>query len=183
MHLTRQSRNLVSSFCRISVFHHLIVEFDCDEQCVEDNILDTAQFYQNLDKNQDWLQTFKEKNQAMAHKYEKCSPVEGPLISVNNSENPMFHSVTARGVQGLLQTSILGVLASPVIRKRTFYFSRHGESIFNVVGRIGGDSDLSPRGKIYAESLARQFGGPGSKADSMKPRLVSYGKDFIDMKR
>ena len=86
----------------------------------------------------------------------------------------MFHSVTARGVQGLLQTSILGVLASPVIRKRTFYFSRHGESIFNVVGRIGGDSDLSPRGKIYAESLARQFGGPGSKADSMKPRLVGF---------
>lgn len=174
MHLTRQSRNTVSSFCRLSVYHHLLVDFDCDEKCVDDNVQDTAQFYQNLDKNQDFLQIFKEKSKEFSHKYEKCSPLEGPLISVNNSENPMFHSVTARGVQGLLQTSILGVLASPVIRKRVFYFSRHGESNFNVLGRIGGDADLSPRGRIYAESLARHFGGPGSKSDCMKPRLVSF---------
>lgn len=124
MHLTRQSRNLVGSYCRDSVYHHLIVEFDCDDKCIDDNITDTAMFYQKLDQNQDWVQTFSDKNSKFTPKYEKCSPLEGPLISVNNSENQMIHSVTARGVQGLLQTIILGVLSSPVIKHRVFYFSR-----------------------------------------------------------
>jgi broad specificity phosphatase PhoE len=38
--------------------------------------------------------------------------------------------------------------ASPPI-----WISRHGESISNLQGRIGGDSDLAPRGHRYARSL------------------------------
>jgi 6-phosphofructo-2-kinase/fructose-2,6-biphosphatase len=124
MHLTRQSRNLVSSFCRENVYHHLIIEFDCGEKDKEENIKEKAKFFQKRDNNQDWLQNCLDKSKKYAGKLEKCSPLEGPLISVNNSENPLHHSVTARGVQGLLQTVILGVLASPVIRQRTFFFSR-----------------------------------------------------------
>lgn len=33
-------------------------------------------------------------------------------------------------------------------------FKQHGESDMNVEGRIGGDSDLSYRGKLYATALA-----------------------------
>jgi len=33
-------------------------------------------------------------------------------------------------------------------------FEQHGESEMNVEGRIGGDSDLSYRGKLYATALA-----------------------------
>lgn len=36
-----------------------------------------------------------------------------------------------------------------------FQLLQHGESEFNVLGRIGGDTDLSPRGRKYASSLAR----------------------------
>lgn len=124
MHLTKQSRSFVSNFCRDSVYHHMLVEFDCDEKCIEENINETAMFYQKLDGNTNWLQNFYEKKATLAAKYEKCSTLEGPLITVNNSENPMIHSVTARGVQGLLQTLILGVLSSPSIKHRAFYFSR-----------------------------------------------------------
>lgn len=130
MHLTRASRDFVGSYCRDSVYHHLIVEFDCDDKCIEDNIKDTAMFYQKLDNTKDWVKSIQEKNAKYASKYEKCSPLEGPLISVNNSENQMIHSVTARGVQGLLQTTILGVLSSPVIKHRVFYFSRVSKSTF-----------------------------------------------------
>jgi 6-phosphofructo-2-kinase / fructose-2,6-biphosphatase 3 len=124
MHLTRESRNLVGNYCRESVYHHLIVEFDCDEKCVEDNIKDTASFYQKIDDNQNWLQVLNEKSEKYKGKFEKCCPMEGPLITVNNSENQMIHSVTAKRVQGLLQTIILGVLSSPVIKHRVFYLSR-----------------------------------------------------------
>lgn len=124
MHLTKESRDLIGNYCRRSVYHHLIVEIDCDDKCIEDNIKDTALFYQKLDDSQDWLQKFNDKHKTFSPKYEKCSPLEGPLISVINSENQMMHSVSARGVQGLLQTIILGVLSSPVIKHRVFYLSR-----------------------------------------------------------
>lgn len=172
MHLTRQSRQLLINFCGEQLYHHLLIEFSCNDQCLRENIDDTVRFYHQLDQNIDWERRIKENNERLTPRFEPCSPLEGPMITVNNSEDPMFHSVTARGVRGSIQTNILGVLASPVIRQQTFYFSRHGESEFNVLGRIGGDADLSPRGMKYAERLARQLGGPGSAPDGPKPKLI-----------
>lgn len=40
---------------------------------------------------------------------------------------------TARGVQGLLQTIILGVLSSPVIKNRVFYFSRVSQNTSRII--------------------------------------------------
>jgi len=37
---------------------------------------------------------------------------------------------------------------------RTIYLTRHGESLMNLEGRIGGDSDLSERGREYCKALA-----------------------------
>lgn len=127
MHLTRQSRQFVSIFCSEFVYHYLIIEFTCDDKSLHDNIEDTIKFYEKLDKNNGsdhWKQKIESKVEQYHGKLEQCSPSEGPLISVNNSENPMFHSVSAKGVQGPLQTSILGKLASPVIRNKVYYFSR-----------------------------------------------------------
>nr|XP_040239996.2 6-phosphofructo-2-kinase/fructose-2,6-bisphosphatase-like isoform X2 [Anopheles coluzzii] len=172
MHLTRASRQTVATFCCEAVFHHLLIEFTCNDKCLQENVTDTVQFYRQLEQNADWERRFRERNEHHTPQFEPCSPLEGPLITVNNSEDPMYHSVTARGVRGAIQTAILGVLASPVIRQQTFYFSRHGESEYNVLGRIGGDADLSPRGMKYADRLARQLGGPGSAPDSPRPKVI-----------
>ena len=40
------------------------------------------------------------------------------------------------------------------ITPRTIYLTRHGESQHNVVGKIGGNSDLSPTGQRYASLLS-----------------------------
>lgn len=172
MHLTRASRQLLATFCSERVFHHLLIEFSCTDKCLRENITDTVAFYHNLDQNIDWERRLQERNETSTVQFEPCSPLEGPLITVNNSEDVRLHSITARGVLGAIQTAILGVLAIPVIRHRTFYLSRHGESEYNVLGRIGGDADLSPRGMKYAERLARQLGGPGSAPDCPKPKLI-----------
>ena len=37
---------------------------------------------------------------------------------------------------------------------RTIYLTRHGESLNNLLGKIGGDSDLSQRGEQYVTALA-----------------------------
>lgn len=42
------------------------------------------------------------------------------------------------------------------INPRCIYLTRHGESVYNMLGRIGGDSPLSPRGHEYAARL-KQF--------------------------
>jgi len=41
---------------------------------------------------------------------------------------------------------------------RTIYLSRHGESLNNLFGKIGGDAELSQRGWQYAEALVGFFG-------------------------
>ncbi|XP_059619083.1 6-phosphofructo-2-kinase/fructose-2,6-bisphosphatase-like isoform X2 [Phlebotomus argentipes] len=154
MHLTRQSRQAVSAFCSDTASHHILVEISCDDVEVTDNMERTLTFYEKRDKSTDWRHVIQEKVHRHLEEYEPCSAAEAPLIAVSASANPALHAVTARGIQGALQTVILGVLASPLIKEHVFYFTRHGESKFNMMGRIGGDSGLSERGAKYAERLA-----------------------------
>ncbi|EGD78256.1 fructose-2,6-bisphosphatase [Salpingoeca rosetta] len=65
-------------------------------------------------------------------------------------------SVLLHRVQGYLQMRIARFLMSLHIKPRHIYITRHGESEFNTVGKIGGDSSLSPRGMEYAQRL-KQF--------------------------
>ncbi|GAB0091336.1 6-phosphofructo-2-kinase [Sergentomyia squamirostris] len=153
MHLTRSSRQMITAFCTDTSSHHILVEITCDDVEVADNIDRTYKFYEQTDKNIDWMAMIQEKVNRFSKDFEPCSPLESPLISVNASSNSVLHSATARGIQGALQTMILGVLASPLIKDHVFYFTRHGESKFNMMGRIGGDSGLSERGSKYAERL------------------------------
>lgn len=38
---------------------------------------------------------------------------------------------------------------------KTFYISRHGESMYNLQGKIGGNSNLSPQGEEFANRLPK----------------------------
>lgn len=42
---------------------------------------------------------------------------------------------------------------------KSIFFSRHGESEYNVLNKVGGDSPLSERGALYAKALGRYFNG------------------------
>ncbi|WVN86442.1 uncharacterized protein L203_101606 [Cryptococcus depauperatus CBS 7841] len=61
--------------------------------------------------------------------------------------------VTINRIQGYLQSRIAFYLMNLHLKSRCIYLSRHGESMYNVEGKIGGDSDLSPRGWDYALAL------------------------------
>jgi len=56
-------------------------------------------------------------------------------------------------INGYLQSRIAFYLMNLHLKPRSIFFSRHGESQFNVVGKIGGDSPLSSRGMRYARAL------------------------------
>lgn len=56
-------------------------------------------------------------------------------------------------IQGYLESRIVYYLMNLHIAPRKIYFSRHGESQYNLAGKIGGDSNLSERGRLYAVKL------------------------------
>jgi broad specificity phosphatase PhoE len=59
----------------------------------------------------------------------------------------------ANRINGLINSRIMGFLSNLHITPRPIWLTRHGESEFNVQGRIGGDSVISPRGHAYALRL------------------------------
>lgn len=56
--------------------------------------------------------------------------------------------------EGHIQARIVYYLMNVHITPRTIYLARHGESYNNVIGRLGGDSKLTPRGEEFAKKLA-----------------------------
>jgi len=61
--------------------------------------------------------------------------------------------VTVCRIHGYLQSRIAFYLMNLHIKPRTIVFSRHGESVYNLEGKIGGYSHLSSRGIRYAQAL------------------------------
>jgi 6-phosphofructo-2-kinase/fructose-2,6-biphosphatase 2 len=97
--------------------------------------------------------------------YETITEPHLPYLRIVNVGN----SVTVNRINGYLQSRIAFYLMNLHVKPRSIYLSRvrftslfislyrsplqHGESQYNVDGRIGGDSLLSPRGSQYAKAL------------------------------
>ncbi|KAJ3716076.1 6-phosphofructo-2-kinase-domain-containing protein [Lentinula raphanica] len=85
--------------------------------------------------------------------YEKVyETITEPHLSYLRIKN-VGEEVTMSRINGYLSSRIAFYLMNLHIRPRSIFFSRHGESQYNVEGKIGGDSLLSPRGMQYAKAL------------------------------
>ncbi|KYN04929.1 PREDICTED: 6-phosphofructo-2-kinase/fructose-2,6-bisphosphatase-like [Cyphomyrmex costatus] len=85
--------------------------------------------------------------------YEPMNDKTYPRIKINTSTM----DIETCKVSGHIETSVLGYLGDISLKPHTLYFSRHGESEYNVVGKIGGDAVLSTRGERYAQALSNKF--------------------------
>lgn len=63
--------------------------------------------------------------------------------------------VTMNRIKGFLPGQIVNYLMSLHTHQRPLYLSRHGESQYNVLKKVGGNSPLSPQGEEYAKALAQ----------------------------
>ncbi|RHY27640.1 hypothetical protein DYB32_006651, partial [Aphanomyces invadans] len=77
---------------------------------------------------------------------ERCSFIKVFIIDVGRQ-------IFCNQVYGYLQSRIMFLMANLQLRPRPIWLSRHGESVYNTQGLIGGDSPLSPWGVQYAEQL------------------------------
>ena len=63
--------------------------------------------------------------------------------------------VVSHQIRGFLSAQTVYYLLNFNLAPRQIWITRHGESLDNVDGKIGGDSDLSATGQAYAKALTR----------------------------
>ncbi|KAI9016568.1 6-phosphofructo-2-kinase-domain-containing protein [Phycomyces nitens] len=63
--------------------------------------------------------------------------------------------VIAHNISGYLSGQCIFYLMNFNLAERQIFITRHGESMDNVTGRIGGDAPLSEKGRKYARALER----------------------------
>ncbi|KAG0052688.1 hypothetical protein BGZ90_006426 [Linnemannia elongata] len=78
--------------------------------------------------------------------------------------------VIAYNIQGYLAGQCIFYLMNFNLSPRCIWLTRHGESVDNIVGKIGGDAPLSARGKRYGDCLSRFI--QHQKKENKKSRRV-----------
>lgn len=131
----------------------LFLEIICtDTAIIEKNILETklrSPDYKNVD-SEDAVRDFTERIQ----KYDKSNETIGEdeqcsYIKIIN----VGKQIILNDIKGFVQGKIVSFLLNTHITPRTIYLSRHGESEWNVSGKLGGDPPLTDRGKAYGMAL------------------------------
>jgi hypothetical protein len=150
--------------------HNIIfVESICnDDDIINANIRATklhSPDYQNCNADEA-VADFKRRIAHYEAVYEPLSDEGGPM-SGRNASHDFTHrhlswiklidcgrQVVVNRIKGFLQGRIIQFLMNVHTLPRTIYLSRHGQSEYNVLKKIGGNSSLSERGNVYAQSLA-----------------------------
>lgn len=151
---TKARRRWVREKCDAHGIHTLYVESKCDnEEIIMGNILEvktTSPDYIGQDPEVA-AQDFRNRIRNYERVYETIDEDEKDLTYVKLID--VGKQVIINEIQDYLQSRVVYYLMNLHIRPRSIWLSRHGESQFNLSGRIGGDADISERGELYAKKL------------------------------
>jgi 6-phosphofructo-2-kinase / fructose-2,6-biphosphatase 3 len=149
----RARRDSIYEACRQRGVQVVFIESICeDESVVEANVRENklrSPDYADVDP-EEAVRDFRAR---IAHYEKSYEPIDDPeksyvkLIDVGRQ-------VVVNRVEGYLSARLIFFLMNLHPTRRRIWLTRHGESRFNVEGRIGGDPELSERGVAYARSLA-----------------------------
>jgi len=81
--------------------------------------------------------------------YQPVDEADGSFCKIVNSHRYVVHNI-----RGYLSLKVVHFVMNLHTLPRTFYLTRHGQSEYNLLGKIGGDSGLTPAGTEYARRLA-----------------------------
>ncbi|XP_076328600.1 6-phosphofructo-2-kinase/fructose-2,6-bisphosphatase-like isoform X2 [Tachypleus tridentatus] len=156
-----------TSFERRRLIHHLVcekfgfklffVESLCDDmKIIEANVMEVkvhSPDYRDMNKDEA-LQDFMKRIDHYKETYESLNENKETLLSFMKIFNAGAKVLVHRH-EGHIQSRIVYYLMNIHITPRSIYLTRHGESNFNLQGRIGGDAELSERGWEYSRALAK----------------------------
>ncbi|KPP72862.1 6-phosphofructo-2-kinase/fructose-2,6-bisphosphatase-like [Scleropages formosus] len=164
---TRDRRADILCFAKESGYKVFFVESICDDpDIIEANIMMVVKIfvlytqevklsspdYQDCDK-EEALVDFLKRIECYKMSYVPLDDEMDRNLSYIKIFNVGFRYLVNR-VQDHIQSRIVYYLMNIHVTPRSIYLCRHGESELNLLGRIGGDSGLSPRGNKFACTLA-----------------------------
>ncbi|CAG8501182.1 9355_t:CDS:2 [Paraglomus occultum] len=151
---TRERRAFILEECEKHNIQTMFIESVCqDEKMILQNIMDvklSSPDYKNVDP-ESAVEDFRARISHYEEVYETIDEKNYTYIKLIN----VGSQVVINHIKGYLQSRIVYYLMNVHILPRSIFFSRHGESMFNLMGKVGGDSDLSPRGRQYAQALPK----------------------------
>uniref|UniRef100_A0A673J961 6-phosphofructo-2-kinase/fructose-2,6-bisphosphatase-like n=1 Tax=Sinocyclocheilus rhinocerous TaxID=307959 RepID=A0A673J961_9TELE len=158
---TRERREVILTFAKENGYKVFFVESLCDDpEIIAENIKQvklSSPDYVNCDKEEavtDFLKRI------------DCYKLTYVPLDDDKDRNLPYIKIFNVGsrylvnqVQDHIQSRIVYYLMNIHVTPRTIYLCRHGESELNLLGRIGGDSGLSPRGMKFAAALGTYIRG------------------------
>lgn len=133
---------------------HLFVESKCDnEDLIMANILEvktTSPDYIGQDP-EEAARDFRDRIRNYEKVYQTIDESERHLTFLKIIN--IGDRVVINLIQDYLQSRLVYYLSNLHIKPRSIWLSRHGESEYNLDGKIGGDANISERGERYAKLL------------------------------
>jgi broad specificity phosphatase PhoE/predicted kinase len=150
---TRERRQLVLARCAAEGLSVVLVESICnDPAIIEANIRANkarSPDYEGVPE-EEAVRDFRQRIAHYQSAYEEVVEDEGPFVKIID----VGRTLVLHRVAGYLLARVVHFLLNLHVQPRSVRLTRHGESEFNVLGRIGGDSPLSDAGRGYARTLA-----------------------------
>ena len=150
---TRARRAMVCARCERAGFQVLFIEIRCDDPTlIEANIRSTklsSPDYEDTDPDEA-VTDFRARIAHYQRVYQPLEDDEGAYLRVTGAGR----GVTVSNVDGYLAARLVFFLMNLHLTARPIWLTRHGESVYNAAGLLGGDPDLTPDGHRYAQSLA-----------------------------
>ena len=149
----RNRRELVHERCTRAGFQVVFIESICeDESVVEGNVRETklrSPDYIGVDP-EEAVRDFRRRIAYYESTYEPIADDDRSYVKLID----VGRQVVVNRVEGYLCSRLVYFLMNLHPSQRRIWLTRHGESQFNVEGRIGGDAPLTERGTAYARALA-----------------------------
>lgn len=150
---TVERRSAVRERCEAAGFQVLFIEIVCDDpSIIEANIRSTklsSPDYVDVDPDEA-VRDFRARIAHYERVYQPLQDKEGAYLRVKGGGS----TVTVSNIDGYLAARLVFFLMNLHLTDRQIWVTRHGESLYNEKGLIGGDPDLTRKGQRYAHALA-----------------------------
>uniref|UniRef100_G3TWR6 6-phosphofructo-2-kinase/fructose-2,6-biphosphatase 3 n=1 Tax=Loxodonta africana TaxID=9785 RepID=G3TWR6_LOXAF len=155
---TRERRHMILHFAKENDFKVFFIESVCDDPTVvASNIMEvkiSSPDYKHCN-SAEAMEDFMKRINCYEASYQPLDPDKCDrdlsLIKVID----VGRRFLVNRVQDHIQSRIVYYLMNIHVQPRTIYLCRHGENEYNLLGKIGGDSGLSSRGKKFANALSK----------------------------
>jgi len=159
--ITRARRERIRKRCGLAGFETVFVEvINEDPAAIEENVRAaklTSPDYEGVDPDEA-VRDFHRRIAHYGRNYATVTDDEGSYVKLIDRHR----KIITNEIDGWIPARVIAFLTNLQIIEKPVLIARHGESTYNVDGRIGGDAPLSPRGREFARHLAtfveRRFG-------------------------